>query len=101
MPAVDEYLDLVDENDNVIGKEKRSIVYSKGLNNFRVVNLFIVNSEGKIWIPRRGPHKRIFPSALDMSMGGHVDSGETYEQAFKREEERVKQINEKRRHLLL
>ncbi len=29
-----EYLDLVDENDNVIGKEDRNIIYKKDLNNF-------------------------------------------------------------------
>lgn len=81
----DEYLDLVDENDMVIGSKKRSEVYAENLSNFRVVNAFVVNSNGEIWIPRRTATKRIFPLCLDMSMGGHVDSGETYEQALKRE----------------
>lgn len=81
----DEYLDLVNENDEVIGKKLRSEVYAEALSNFRVVNAFLINNEKKIWIPRRGPNKRIFPLCLDMSMGGHVESGETYEQAFKRE----------------
>ncbi len=81
----DEYLDLVDEKDNVIGKKLRSEAYAEGLSNFRVVNAFIVNSQGKLWIPLRGPNKRIFPLSLDMSMGGHVESGETYDQAFMRE----------------
>lgn len=81
----DEYLDLVDKNDQVIGKKLRSEVYAEGLSNFRVVNAFLVNSEGKLWIPMRGPHKRIFPSCLDMSMGGHVESGEDYNASFKRE----------------
>lgn len=81
----DEYLDLVDENDSVVGKKKRSEVYAQHLHNFRVVNAFIINSQGKIWIPRRTANKRVFPSCLDMSMGGHVESGETYEQTFKRE----------------
>lgn len=83
--TTDEYLDLVDENDQVIGKKKRSEVYSENLFNFRVVNAFAVNSKGEIWIPRRAANKRIFPLCLDMSMGGHVESGETYEQALKRE----------------
>jgi isopentenyl-diphosphate delta-isomerase len=81
----DEYLDLVNEQDEVIDKQLRSEVYVKGLSNFRVVNLFLVNSEGKLWIPRRTSTKRIFPLCLDVSMGGHVESGETYEEAFKRE----------------
>ena len=81
----DELLDIVDENDNVIGQMRRSEVYRKGLSNFRVVNVFVENSQGHIWIPRRSAHKRIFPLCLDMSMGGHVESGESYEEALKRE----------------
>ena len=81
----DESLDLVDENDNVIGQNKRSEIYAKNWSNFRVVNIFIVNSEGKLWIPRRATGKRIFPLCLDASVGGHVKSGETYVDALKRE----------------
>ena len=85
MPTFDEFLDLVDENDNVVGKERRSEVYSKHLSNFRVVNAFIVNSKKEIWLPRRTADKIIFPLCLDMSVGGHVESGESYEDALKRE----------------
>src|SRR3989344_4589818 len=81
----DEYLDLVNEKDEVIGKKLRSEVYAEHLSNFRVVNVFLVNSDGKLWFPRRTAIKRMFPLCLDMSMGGHVESGETYEQAFERE----------------
>lgn len=81
----DENLDLVDEEDRVIGVLPRSEVYARGLHNVRVVNLFIVNSKGELWIPRRTAHKRNFPLCLDMSMGGHVESGETYEETFVRE----------------
>jgi len=81
----DELLDLVDKNDTVIGKKMRAEIYAEGLSNFRVVNLFLVNTKGEIWIPRRTAHKRIFPLCLDMSMGGHVQSGESYEMALQRE----------------
>lgn len=91
--TLDEYLDLVDENDNIIGKKKRSEVYAEHLSNFRVVNAFVVNSKGEIWIPRRTADKRIFPLCLDMSMGGHVESGETYKQTLKRETEEELNIN--------
>lgn len=83
--TIDEFLDLVDANDNVVGKKKRSEIYSEHLSNFRVINAFLVNSVGKLWIPRRTSGKRVFPLCLDMSLGGHVESGETYEDAFKRE----------------
>ena len=81
----DEYLDLVDIQDRVIATKLRSEVYAEHLHNFRVVNAFLVNAEGKLWIPRRSSTKRIFPLCLDMSMGGHVESGESYEEAFMRE----------------
>lgn len=81
----EEYLDLVDENDNVIGKEKRSIIYENKLSNYRVINAFIVNSEGRLWIPRRTANKKIYPSSLDMSVGGHVEAGSTYEETLAKE----------------
>lgn len=80
-----EYVDLVDENDNVIGKKNRLELDAENVSNFRVINVFIVNSKGEIWVPRRTAKKRTYPLCLDMSMGGHVISGETYEDALKRE----------------
>jgi len=82
---MDELLDLVDENDIVVASRPRSEIYAENLHNFRVINAFLVNAKGEIWTPRRTAHKRIFPLALDMSVGGHVESGETYDEAFARE----------------
>ncbi len=81
----EEYLDLVDENDQVIGKKLRSEIYAEGLTNFRVINVFLVNAKGQLWIPRRTAHKAIYPLCLDFSAAGHVSSGETYEEAFAKE----------------
>ncbi|MEH2205652.1 MAG: NUDIX domain-containing protein [Nostoc sp.] len=81
----DEILDIVDENDCVIGQKKRSEIYRQRLCNFRVVNAFVINSLGQLWIPRRSAHKSIFPLCLDVSMGGHVETGETYEYALQGE----------------
>ena len=85
MNTNDELLDLVDENDNVVGTIMRSEVYEKDIHNVRVINLFIKNSKGEIWFPRRVESKKSFPLCLDMSVGGHVGSGETYEEALKHE----------------
>ncbi len=81
----DEILDIVDEDDTVIGQASRSDIYRLGKSNFRVINAFLRNDRGQLWIPRRTATKRLFPLCLDVSIGGHVQSGETYEQAFKRE----------------
>lgn len=85
MDTGDEWLDLVDEHDAVTGRMRRSEVYARQLSNFRVVNAFVANGKGELWIPRRAPGKRLFPNALDVSVGGHVESGEDYETAFARE----------------
>ncbi|MCM1991577.1 NUDIX hydrolase [Oceanirhabdus seepicola] len=81
----EEILDLIDENDKIIGQASRSEVSKEGIKNYRVINAFIRNKEGQLWIPRRTDNKRIFPLALDMSVGGHVERGESYLQGFKRE----------------
>ncbi|MEN9558479.1 MAG: hypothetical protein RL141_848 [Candidatus Parcubacteria bacterium] len=75
----------VDKDDIPVGDGWQIRNGEKNWQNFRVVNAFVRNTHGDIWIPRRGPHKRIFPDCLDTSMGGHVDWPETYEQAFARE----------------
>lgn len=85
MEHQDEWLDLVDSQDVVIGKKLRSEIYLEDVSNFRVINAFIRNSYGQLWIPRRTAHKRLFPSCLDVSIGGHVESGETYESTLHRE----------------
>jgi isopentenyldiphosphate isomerase len=83
--TADEMLDLVDDEDRVIGRALRSEIYDRGLRNFRVINLFLMNSIGRLWIPRRHGAKSLFPFALDVGVGGHVISGESYEQALARE----------------
>lgn len=82
--STDEWLDLVNDDDQVIGRVTRSEAWEKKLF-VRVVNAFVVNAAGQLWIPRRTAHKRTFPDCLDMSVGGHVELGESYEAAFLRE----------------
>ncbi|MFY9463164.1 MAG: hypothetical protein WAP52_03190 [Candidatus Sungiibacteriota bacterium] len=65
----DELLDLVDAQDRVIGVMRRGEVYAKGIHNIRVVNAFIINTKGELWIPRRTADKRSFPLCLDMRVG--------------------------------
>ncbi len=84
----DELLDLVDNNDRVIGTirhgDSPELVNSKeGL--VRGVGAFIQNSKGQLWIPIRTDDKKIAPGGLDYSVSGHVRSGETYAAALVRE----------------
>jgi len=80
-----DYLDLIDEEGNVIDKKLREEVYRLGLYNFMVVNAFIKNKEGKLLFPRRTDKVSIYPLCLDIGVGGHLDSGEDYLSALRRE----------------
>ncbi|NEQ49190.1 MAG: hypothetical protein F6K11_03530, partial [Leptolyngbya sp. SIO3F4] len=80
----DELIDIVDRDDNVIGQKKRSVIIQEQLSNYRVINAFLINSKQELWIPRRTAHKAIFPNGLDVSVGGYVESGESYAMAMAR-----------------
>lgn len=80
-----EQLDLVDVNDKVIGKHDRQWFYQSENHFYRVVNAFVINSEGKIFIPLRKKKTGRFSGLYDFSVGGHVLAGESYEEAMIRE----------------
>ncbi len=79
-----EILEIVDENDNVIGTATRAEIHRKGLIH-RAVHIFVFNSAGEIYVQRRSATKDKFPGVLDSSAAGHVDPGESYERAAVRE----------------
>jgi isopentenyl-diphosphate delta-isomerase len=81
----DEWLDVVDESDVVVGRTLRSAMMDVMDGYFRAINLFIRNSKDELWIPRRTAHKKLFPLGLDFSCAGHVQSGDTYEETLKKE----------------
>ena len=82
----DELLDLVDEQDQVVGTIYRSQAHAENkLASLRAVWLLIKNKDGKFWIPKRSATKESSPNALDGSTVGQVACGESYEQAMIRE----------------
>ncbi|MFJ7999556.1 NUDIX domain-containing protein [Streptomyces sp. NPDC096310] len=86
MSAADEILDIVDENDHVIGQAPRGEAYAKGLIH-RCVFVFVRDPEGRVFVHRRTPVKLAFPSMYDMFVGGVVGTGEGYDEAALREAE--------------
>ncbi|WP_281891990.1 NUDIX hydrolase [Phytohabitans aurantiacus] len=50
----------------------------------RCAGALIVDDDGRIFIQRRSPDRRLFPDTWDI-VGGHVESGETLEEALYRE----------------
>ena len=79
-----ELLDVVDRDDRVIGQVTRQEVYQKNLFH-RVVHIFIIDDQGRIALQLRSKDVSWCPLHWSTSVGGHVQSGETYEQAALRE----------------
>ena len=78
----EEYLDLVDANDQKIGTIGRSQIDDLSDGRYiRASHGFIQNSKGELWIPRRTSTKRIAPNGLDLAMGEHMGVDETYLEA--------------------
>ncbi|WP_416984210.1 NUDIX domain-containing protein [Streptomyces sp. T028] len=86
MSAADEILDIVDENDQVVGQFPRGRAYAEGMRH-RCVFIQARDAEGRVFVHRRTPTKLVFPSLYDMFVGGVVGAGEAYDEAALREAE--------------
>jgi Isopentenyldiphosphate isomerase len=86
MSAADEILDIVDENDVVVGQSPRGEAYARGLRH-RCVFIQARDARGRLFVHRRTPTKLVFPSLYDMFVGGVVGAGESYDSAALREAE--------------
>lgn len=74
---------IVDKNDNIIGAATKEEAFNKNIIR-RISRIFLIDSD-KIYLQRRGPKMKLFPNTWDQSAGGHVDKGETYKEAARRE----------------
>lgn len=81
-----EILDIVDENDVVVGRSPRGEAYARGLRH-RCVFIQVRDARGHIFVHRRTATKMVFPSLYDMFVGGVVGAGESYDTAALREAE--------------
>src|SRR5690349_16371913 len=86
MSAADEILDIVDENDVVVGQSPRGEAYARGLRH-RCVFIQARDARGRLFVHRRTPTKLVFPSLYDMFVGGVVGAGESYDSAALRDAE--------------
>lgn len=76
---------IVNEQDEVIGEEERSIIHQKGLLH-REAHVIFITPDKKIIFQKRGLNKETYPGLLDWTVGGHVDSAnDSYEQTAERE----------------
>lgn len=77
-------IQLVDKNDQPIGGASMDEIHQKGLLH-RVVHIFVEDDRGNILLQKRGSKVVTYPGIWDFSAAGHVDEGEDYLQAAKRE----------------
>lgn len=80
----DEILAVVDDDDLVIGSERRDIIHRDGLKH-RAVHIFALNKHGEIFLQKRSRLKDKCPGLWDSSAAGHVDAGEGYDVCAARE----------------
>ena len=81
---MEEWFDVVDRNDAVIGRASREQVHREGLLH-RSAHLLVFDSSGRVLLQKRSMGKDRFPGRWDSSVSGHVDSGEDYDQCIVRE----------------
>ena len=76
---------MVDETGQVIGSATRGECHNGSRLLHPVVHLHLFNSKGELYLQRRPLWKDIQPGKWDTAVGGHVDYGETIEEALLRE----------------
>lgn len=80
-----EIFPVVDEFGNVIGTATRGECHGGSKLLHPVVHLHVFNSKGELYLQKRPMWKDIQPGKWDTAVGGHVDYGESIEQALRRE----------------
>lgn len=80
----EEIFDVVDDDDQVIGQATRAEVHARGLRH-RAVHVLVVNRRGELLLQQRSRLKDVHPGVWDSSVAGHLDAGEDYLAAARRE----------------
>ena len=82
---MDELIDIVNESGEPTGKTAlKSEIHTKGYYH-NTAHIWFYTKQGEILLAQRAASKIICPLLWDVSVAGHVDAGETIEQAALRE----------------
>lgn len=79
----EELLDIVNDEDIILGQEMRSTAHRLGLQH-RGVHVFLFTPAGKMLVQKRNKDRAQYPSLLDCSVSEHVKAGESYREAAAR-----------------
>lgn len=81
----EEYFDIINSNGKIIGKATREECHGNNSLAHRVVHVLVFNSSEELFLQKRSMDKYIQPGKWDTSVGGHLNLGETFEEAVHRE----------------
>ena len=81
----EEIFEVYDHSGKKTGRARRSEVHGNPALVHRVAHVLVFNSAGDLYLQKRSEVKDIQPGKWDSSVGGHLDLGEGYLQAAKRE----------------
>ncbi len=77
--ADSEQIDIVDENNNVIGTTDATTAHELKLMH-RIVGVFVFDADGSLYVQTSNKYGK-----YDLAVGGHVGKGESYDDAARRE----------------
>ena len=80
----EEIFDVVNERDEVVGRQPRSEVHRLGLMHL-AAHVLVFNAAGQVFLQKRSLKKDRQPGVWDSSASGHVDAGEDYDACAVRE----------------
>ncbi|MGI5897537.1 MAG: NUDIX hydrolase [Candidatus Dojkabacteria bacterium] len=81
----EEIIDIVDENDKVIGQLPKRVVHSKKGILHREIGVVVVDNNNRVLLQQRSFKKKLFPGEWTVSAVGHVPAGLTPEEAAHKE----------------
>ena len=79
-----EPFDVVDTQDRVIGRAPRREVHTRRWRH-RSIHVLVFDTTGRVFLQKRSQAKDSCPGTWDSSCSGHLDAGEDYDAAAKRE----------------
>ncbi len=80
-----EIFEIVDEDNNVTGTARRGECHGNPALIHRTAHVVVYHPDGRILLQKRSEHKDVQPGKWDTAVGGHLDVGEDFETAARRE----------------
>ena len=80
----EEWFDVVNERDEPVGRATRRVVHATGLLH-RAVHVLVFDAAERVFLQKRSMTKDLSPGLWDSSCSGHLDAGEDYDSAARRE----------------